>query len=141
MEQPDTTLRALHKRFCELTGKTYLFEQWQHDWWEFNRFYTEADLEIVIAYAERVNLKREKKYQIVTTLKKIIGDLREFDSLKAEAELEAKKLAAKKRQWVASPADKVLSNFRGTEPVEPDKPAERVSMDIVINSMRKAAKG
>lgn len=135
---PETILRSLHDQFCQLTGKQHRYEQWRHDWYEFNRFYTRDDLSLVIAYANRVNQKREKRYQIVLSLRKLISDLRAFDDLLGEARVDAKARAAKARAWQPSEADKILGEFKKTEPTAPDEPPKRVSLDFIADALKKA---
>lgn len=138
MTDPEQPLRSLHNQFCALTGKQHRYEQWRHDWYEFSRFYTADDLTLVIAYAERVNQKREKRYQIVTSLRKIIGDLRVFDDLLGEAQVDLKAREARKRAWQPSDSDKALSEFRKTEPTAPDEPVKKLSIEFVADALRKA---
>ena len=139
MTDPETPLRSLHEHFEKLTGRRYCYEQWRHDWYEYSKYYTADDLSMVLAFADRINKTREKRYQIVTSLRKIIGDLRTFDDLKAEAELAEKAKAAKKRQFVPSAGQIALSEMRREDlPQPPDEPAKRVSLDFVADSLRKA---
>lgn len=134
MLDPEQPLRLLHDQFCALTGKQHRYEQWRHDWYEFSRFYTPDDLVVVIAYAERVNLKREKRYQIVTSLRKIIGDLRTFDDLLGEAQVDLKARAARKRAWQPSAADEVVSEFRKTDPQAPER-GPVVARDVLLKNL------
>lgn len=134
MDDPEASLRALHDQFCRLTGKQHRYEQWRHDWYEFSRFYTADDLTLVVAYAERVNRQREKRYQIVLSLRKIIGDLRTFDDLLGEAQVDLKAKAARKRAWQPSDGEKALGEFRKTEPQPPER-GPAVARDVLLKNL------
>ena len=138
MTDPETPLRSLHEHFEKLTGRRYCYEQWRHDWYEYSKYYTADDLSMVLAFADRINKTREKRYQIVTSLRKIIGDLRTFDDLKAEAELEAKRIAAKKRQFQPTSAQAAWAAAHDEEPIPEDKPVKRLSMDAVVEALKQA---
>lgn len=138
MNDPEALLRGLHDQFCRLTGKQHRYEQWRHDWYEFSRFYTADDLALVVAYAERVNLKREKRYQIVLSLRKIIGDLRTFDDLLGEAQVDLKAKAARKRAWQPDAGQVALAEMRHEEVKPPEQPAKRLSIDFVVDALKKA---
>lgn len=123
MTDPETPLRVLHDLYCKLTGRNLKYQFYQREWRDYAQNFTADDLQVVLAYVERENRQREKRYQIRTELLRIIGDLAVFDSLKADAELWQKAKAARKRAWVPSESDKILGEFRATEPVPPDTSA------------------
>lgn len=137
MTTPDFTLRKLHERYEALTGRRYCYEQWERDWHEFSKFYSEDDLIMVITYANRINQQREAKYRQPITPLKLIADLRLFDSLRGEAEVDAKRIAAKKRQFQPSEGATQLAAMRH-EPVQPpDEPAKRVTTQFVADAILK----
>lgn len=139
MTDPETPLRTLHQQFCTLTGRQYRFEQWRHDWYDFVRCgYTADDMTAVIEFANRVNARREKRYQIVVTLAKIITDLRNFDSLRAEADLARRELAAKRRQVLPEQSAIELAAMRHEQAVTPEQPVKRVSLGYIAETLKRA---
>lgn len=136
MTDPEAPLRLLHDQFCALTGKQHRYEQWRHDWYEFSRFYTPDDLVVVIAYAERVNRKREKRYQIVTSLRKIIGDLRTFDDLLGEAQVDLKARDARNRAWQPTAGEQALAEMRREE-VKLPITEPRMAKELLITNLDK----
>lgn len=119
MSAPETTLQALHQQYCRLTGRNLTFSFYQREWFDWSKHFVAADLDLVMAWINRENSKRERRYQIRTDLLRLIGDLAVFDSLKAEAELEQKRVAAKARAWKATAGETALGEFRKTDPVAP----------------------
>lgn len=133
---PESSLKSLHDLYCSLTGRNLTYQFYQREWADFAKTFTADDLRTVLTWVERENSKRERQFRIRTDLLRIIGGLAVFDSLKAEAELEAKAKAAKGRAWRASESDKTLAEFRKTEPQPPEAPP-RMSKELIINGLDK----
>lgn len=138
MTDPETNLHDLHRLYCTLTGRNLTYQFYVREWADFAKVFNADDLRAVLAWVDRVNKKREWQYRIRTDLLKLIGDLAVFDSLKAEAELDAKARAAKVRAWQPSESDKILAEFKKTEPTAPDEPPKRVSLDFIADALKKA---
>lgn len=136
MSDPENTLRSLHALYCTLTGRNLKYQFYQREWRDFAQNFTAEDLQTVMAYVERENRKREKRYQIRTELLRIVGDLATFDSLKAEAELEVKARAARARAFKPSAGQSALAAMRHEEVKPPDEPPKRLSIDFVANALR-----
>lgn len=136
MTDPETPLHSLHSTFCRLTGRNLRFTFYQNEWRDFSQHFTEQDLNAVLAWVARENAKREARYRIRTELLRIIGDLQLFEQLRAEAELESKRLAAKRRQVLPGAGDKALAEFRHTEPTVPDAPP-RMPKELLVQNLEK----
>lgn len=134
MSDPETNLKALHSLYCDLTGRTLTYQFYVREWSDFAKVFTADDLRAVLSWVERENKKREWQYRIRTDLLRIIGDLAVFDSLKAEAELDQKAKTAKARAYRPSEGDKILGEFRKTEPTAPDR-GPVMTRDVLLKNL------
>lgn len=134
MTDPETPLRSLHDKYCQLTGRNLRYTFYQNEWREWSRHFQESDLPMVFAWIEQENRKREKRYMIRTELLRIIGDVQTFEQLRAEAELAEKAKAANKRKWEPSAGEKALSEFRRTD-LEPPPTEPRMSKDLLLSNL------
>ena len=139
MDSPETPLKALHNQFCRLTGRNLNYTFYIREWRDFSQHFTEQDLNAVLAWVARENAKREQRYRIRTELLRIIGDLQLFEQLRAEAELESKRLAAKRRQVLPSTGSVELAAMRHEPaPVTPEQPVKRVSLEFISETIKRA---
>lgn len=134
MTDPETNLHDLHRLYCTLTGRNLTYQFYVREWANFAKVFNADDLRAVLAWVDRVNKKREWQYRIRTDLLKLIGDLAVFDSLKAEAELDAKARAAKARAWQPTAGQVALAEMRHEE-VKPPETEPRMAKELIINSL------
>lgn len=137
MIDPETPLRALHDKFCTLTGRTDRYEPYRYEWAAWHRIYTEKDLVDTLAYVLLVNKTRKRGMEIQTSVLKLICDVREFERHRADMDLQQRAAAAKKRQWQASAGQVALAEMRREEITPPDEPAKRISTALVADSILK----
>lgn len=135
---PETSFRALHARYCELTGRSPKYVLWMREWRDFAQHFTMDDLEQTLKWVEKVNHTREKRFQIRTELLRLL-DPQYFDSLRAEMELERKAMLARKRKLQPTQGQKELASMRLEGRPEPTKPERHVADLPLVELLRKAA--
>lgn len=119
MDLPELPLEIMHAAYNRLTQQELRFKPFERLWADFSRAgYTSADMELVVCYVQAANKRTE--YQISLRLNKLLDDLPRFESLRGEADLEARNRAAKARQWKASPGQQARAAMLGHEPVPPE---------------------
>jgi len=99
---PQPIIAEVHRIYSSLTGTSTNLRLWERDLFDFVQAgFTPQDMEQVLIWIMRENKKAsEPRYQKSTSLLKLIGDLRFFDSYLAEAKASNrnhKPLSAKER--------------------------------------------
>lgn len=138
MTSPETALQQLHSQWCAMTGSTERFQWYVREWADFARHYDAVTLGNVVRFVMAENARREVRYQKKLLIRNIIGDLQVFDSIRAEMELARKAQSARKRGWKANAGQIARAAMTLSEPKPPNTPARRVTMELLIDSLRKA---
>jgi len=102
---------------------------------EFQKYYTKADLESTLNYAVYRN-KRSDRPWLFRFEKFFDGDYTHFESIRAEAEQHDKARAAKKRQAQHTAGEIALSQMRHEDLPDKSQPEKRVSLDFVVNALK-----
>src|SRR5688572_28381419 len=109
----ETTLKALHQQWNELTDQQLKYGPAERMWFDFvNNGFTADDLKTVLTFMFHQNRKRDPKYRDRIQFHRIVGDLETFNSRLAEA-------LAWSRNRVKPPTEKArtVAAFRGEAPV------------------------
>lgn len=138
MTDPETPLQSLHNTFCRLTGRTDRYEPYRYEWSAWAKIYSEQDLIDTLSYVLNVNKSRKRGMEIQTSVRRLICDVQEFERHRADMDQLARARAAKKRQFQPSEGTSQLAAMRHEQVVAPDAPAKRLSLDTVVEALRKA---
>lgn len=132
---PELPLEIMHAAYNRLTQQELRFKPFERLWADFSRAgYTSADMELVVCYVQAANKRTE--YQISLRLNKLLDDLPRFESLRGEADLEARVKAAKARQWLPSSGEQARASMCQHEPVPPET-EPRMAREVVLANLEK----
>lgn len=119
--EPEATLQTLHRIYCEITGHQPPFSLCERRWFEWQKHFAEDDLQLTLEYVMRLNKKRERQYHVPTRFGSIIGDLERFSDLCGEARADKRARDFKaKHSYPEAKASVLRSSGRSDTPTVPE---------------------